>query len=263
MEKENFISQRGTHFILSNQLERPIAFYPFLARALGDVESAIFYQQLHFWSDKGSLKDGWIYKSKKEIEDETTLTRTQQDRIRKKLVKLDWIEIKVVKAVGAPTLHYRCKMDFSISTNHAYPLAQSRPIEKHKRDLSSITENTTENTTENIAPETGAGSPQKKSKVLFTTLGADILKEFEDKVDPKNGTYYNNKTQRAAADFLIEEYSFEKVSKVISILQKTNKIPYYPKIYSPADLKEKWQALRDAIETKKTELIGKEPKFII
>ena len=115
----------------------------------------------------------------------------------------------------------------------------------------------------NIAPETGAGSPQKKSKVLFTTLGADILKEFQDKVDPKNGTYYNNKTQRAAADFLIAEYSFEKVSKVISILQKTNKIPYYPKIYSPADLKEKWQALRDAIETKKTELIGKEPKFII
>jgi hypothetical protein len=42
------------------KFERPIAFYPSLARELGGIPEAIFYQQIYFWQDKGSREDGFI-----------------------------------------------------------------------------------------------------------------------------------------------------------------------------------------------------------
>lgn len=81
----------------------------------------------------------------------------------------------------------------------------------------------------------------------FSKLGADLIKEFE-KVDPKNKRNYANKTQRTASDFLIEEYGFDEVVKRVKVLPMTNKVPYFPKIYTPYDLQEKWGKLQDAVE---------------
>lgn len=101
-------------------MQRIVAFYPELAMELRDVCAAILYQQLYYWSDKGTREDGFIYKTKEEIQEETALTRDQQDRARKKLEKLGWLETKLMKANGAPTLHYRCLTKlFPISTKRA------------------------------------------------------------------------------------------------------------------------------------------------
>ena len=86
----------------------------------------------------------------------------------------------------------------------------------------------------------------------FSPLGAEIIKAFEA-VDPKNKTYYANKTQRSACDFLVSEFGLEKVLEVIAVLPRTNPMPYFPKINSPYDLKEKWQKLMDAVKSKRTE----------
>lgn len=92
------------------------------------------------------------------------------------------------------------------------------------------------------------------SRRKYSTLGAELLKEFES-VDPKNKTYYANKTQRGACDFLVEEYGFEKVTAVIRLLPKTNKQPYFPSINSPNDLKEKWAKLEAALVRTKQQTI--------
>lgn len=119
---------------------KPIAFYPQLARELGDIESAIFYQQIYFWSDKGSREDGFIYKTCKQIEEETTLTRRQQDRIKDNLVKMGWLEIKLVKVKNAPTLHFKplVSMDLICTkrTNGIVQKVQNQDL--HERDKSSI-----------------------------------------------------------------------------------------------------------------------------
>jgi hypothetical protein len=138
--------------------EKPVVLYPQLAKALGGMEEAIFFQQLYYWADKGSDKE-WIYKTKTEWEEETTLTRRQQDRIRKKLENMGVIETQLKKAKGVPTIHYR--IDFGI--------VQKVLMEKHKRDYSistkgtnpSYTENTTENTTER-----GGDKPPTTSKCI-------------------------------------------------------------------------------------------------
>lgn len=105
-------------------------------------------------------------------------------------------------------------------------------------------------------------APEGADKPRFYPLGAEVVKAFEA-VDSKNKTYYNNITQRLAADFLIAEYSIERVLKVIAVLPKTNRIPYFPTITSPYDLKENWTRLEAAFAKKKVELQGKGKEILV
>jgi|GEM_PF-1473625 len=90
-----------------------------------------------------------------------------------------------------------------------------------------------------------------KSRVKnFNVLGAEVIKAFEE-VDAKNKTYYANKTQRACADFLVDEYGLDKVLKVIKLIPQTNGKDFYPNITSPYDLKEKWMKLASALQKTK------------
>lgn len=90
----------------------------------------------------------------------------------------------------------------------------------------------------------------------FDKLGAEIIKALEV-VDPKNKKYYGNTSQRKACDFLLEEYGLEEVLKRISVLSKTNKLPYFPTITTPVQLRDKWVPLQDAVERKRGELSAK------
>lgn len=101
----------------------------------------------------------------------------------------------------------------------------------------------------------------KTSSSKYTPLGAEVIRAFEV-VDPKNKGYYANTTQRAACDFLIAEYGLQEVLKRVTVLPRTNKVPYFPSITTPAQLKDKWVQLQDKVEQKKGELKAKEPRVI-
>ena len=68
-----------------DNLGRPMAYYPGLARALGDVKEAVFVCQLAYWRGKEQDPDGWIYKTREEIEQETALTYKEQLHVRDSL----------------------------------------------------------------------------------------------------------------------------------------------------------------------------------
>ena len=91
--------------------ERVIAFHPIYAKILGGIEEAIFFQQICFWSDKGKRDDGAIYKTSKDIEEETTLSDRVQRRVKKKLRELGLLEIWLEKVGGGPVCHYRVHWD--------------------------------------------------------------------------------------------------------------------------------------------------------
>ena len=81
----------------------------------------------------------------------------------------------------------------------------------------------------------------------YNPLGSEIIKAFEE-VDPKNKTYYGNKTQRASCDFLLSEYGIENVLKAIKILPQINQKKLYIKqITTPFELKENWVKIGNAI----------------
>ena len=72
---------------------RPIAFNPMLAKISGNATSGLFLSQLLFWWGKGN-KEGWIYKTIKEFQDETCLIRSEQDSAIRNWRKLGVLTLK-------------------------------------------------------------------------------------------------------------------------------------------------------------------------
>jgi hypothetical protein len=86
--------------------DRPIAFHPALARVLGGINEALFFQQIAYWSDKGDDPE-WIYKSQVELEEETCLSSYQQKQARDRLKRLGVLEDE---RRGVPArLYYRIR----------------------------------------------------------------------------------------------------------------------------------------------------------
>lgn len=71
---------------------KPVAFNSLLAKVTGSVKAGLLLAQLLYWWQKGRDKD-WIYKTIKEIEEETALSRNEQDGAIKRLKQLEVIEV--------------------------------------------------------------------------------------------------------------------------------------------------------------------------
>lgn len=96
-------------------------------------------------------------------------------------------------------------------------------------------------------------SAPRTTKNAYTSLGADVLKAFEE-VDPKNKTYYSNTTQRKACDFLISEYGLERVLGAVKVLPQINKQKLYLRqITTPYELQENWVKIINALAQKKSD----------
>lgn len=89
--------------------DRPVAYHPILAKKLGGVEEAIFVSQMLYWTGRGKLAGGWIFKNQADIESETGLSRRNQETARKRLKKLGVLseELRGIPAI----LHYRINLD--------------------------------------------------------------------------------------------------------------------------------------------------------
>ncbi len=161
---------------------KPIAFRPEWVEHFGDIETAIFFQQIHYWSDKGGRQDGFIYKTQEEIEYETTLTRFQQDRVRKKLVNQGLLEVKKVKANGVPTLHYKLsELANGFVRNSQFSFVRNSQMDLHET-YNSLTESTnreyTESTNTNLKVKKNIEPEELKTKFLNNPLYAEICKQY-------------------------------------------------------------------------------------
>ena len=196
------------------KLGKPIAFYPQLATELGGIKEALYYQQIYYWSDKGSRPDGFIYKTKESIQEETTLTREEQDRIRPRLVEMGWLEVQKIPVKGKPTLHYRPLKDleFHISgkptnvTKVENPLSQKRKT--HECVICS-TESTTENTNtgaeNDSAPVSLSGDKSKKATVPAAQLKT-VLRAFWITLGKPQWSDNDRNRHRGAAKELLEYF---------------------------------------------------------
>lgn len=268
---------------LTLTLERPIAFYPQLARALGGTDEAVFVQQLYYWRDKGTRADGYIYKTKEEIEKETSLSRKTQDRIRNKLEGLGVLRTKLLKANGAPTVHYYLILTELQALLNG--LAPTGLMEKPQRDYS-ITKTTTKTTSITNVIE---ASPENQSIVLDIPddgvddgFGVEILPPVPPAPpsDPLLGNELRPIKQRGnpdvnqvieafeaefelklkrlpqqrfAANRLIKRYGLETTVKGIHAAQLVRDEKYAPQILSIEDLWDKWDKLAAYYRKKQSE----------
>lgn len=87
---------------------KPIAYNPDLARRLGSAKAGIFLSQLLYWHEKGRNPE-WTYKTIKEVEEETALTRHEQDIAIKICKEKRVIEIQL-KGIPAKR-HFKINID--------------------------------------------------------------------------------------------------------------------------------------------------------
>jgi hypothetical protein len=88
-------------FILGEEFTIP--YYPTLAKAVGGPGCAIFISYLARWEKYSD--DGWVFRTKEEIEEDTGLTIEMQRRIPKRLQDGEILEVK--RAGNPARLYYR------------------------------------------------------------------------------------------------------------------------------------------------------------
>ena len=234
------------------KVERLIAFYPYLSRRLGSINNAIFYQQMFYWSDKGDRDDGFIYKTKEEIESETTLTPKMQDKCVKDLEEIGWLATKTLKVNNAPTKHYKTLflLKLRIVTKGKIRKAQKVRLEKHKKLYSLHTETTTETTTENTTLATTVAPVISRPSVVPVRKDEHIIKIMdafkETGLNPIQS--YGNKTQRKACDQLVSAYGLDGTLKLVAGASEARKANdggdrFAPLIKNPYDLASKAPSL--------------------
>ncbi|MHB8860396.1 MAG: hypothetical protein ACYC48_01525 [Minisyncoccota bacterium] len=74
--------------------EKPIAFNASLAQVVGSATSGLFMSQMLYWCGKGRDKE-WVYKTIREFEEETCLTRSEQVRAIRSWKKLGVLEVEL------------------------------------------------------------------------------------------------------------------------------------------------------------------------
>lgn len=84
-------------------LGRPTVYYPKLNRITGNKNATILLCYLSFWTEHTKDPGGWIYKTREDIQEETLLSRYEQEAARRALRLNKFIE---EKRVGVPAQLY-------------------------------------------------------------------------------------------------------------------------------------------------------------
>ena len=167
--------------MIAECLDRPIAFQRTFVTITGSITSALFLSQAVYWARRCSeSEDGerWFYKTQSDWEDETGMTRYEQEGARKVLRGLGLLK---EKRVGIPA-----KLFFSVDLKKlnaaimsAFPsqpsmrktskLVSGKPANSSAENQQSITENTTEITTETESKSVRADAPPTAEQKLSSS----------------------------------------------------------------------------------------------
>lgn len=159
-------------------VSRPVAYYPELARAVGGIAPALFFQQIAHW--QGRNADGWVFRTQEELEEELAMSPKVQAAAREHLVKRGLLE---EKRDGMPRrLYYRPvwdNLESVLQTCHREgtdsPDGQVQTSPKVETTLKSIDESK-----EPSSPK-GASAPTKDR----ITLLVDRCREVDFEPTPK------------------------------------------------------------------------------
>lgn len=140
---------------LVDLLDRPIAFHRPFVVITGSVTAALFLSQAWYWSKRTKDSEGWFYKTQAEWQEETGLSRREQETARKSLISLGFLTEKLS---GVPaTLHFKVNLETILdklvctkAPNQYGGNRQTRMAESAKLSLKE--QETTTETTPKITP---------------------------------------------------------------------------------------------------------------
>jgi hypothetical protein len=148
--KEQKFDKNNNSLIIHLLGEKPIAFNPALGRLAESATAGLFMSQLLYWDEKGSDPQK-TYKTIDNMESETCLTRSEQDRAIKTWKKLKVLDVELR---GLPRRrHFHINKDILINLlglSIHKAVSASKLAESCKQDSQIMQTIYTENTTEKI-----------------------------------------------------------------------------------------------------------------
>lgn len=181
---------------LTKLLDRPIAFHrPFVDLGVG-VTGALMLSQAIYWSKRTRDADGWFYKTQIDWQDETGMTRTEQDNARKRL-----------KAIGVLQEHKKgvpCKVYYRIDfealqtrLQETCKLDSGKPANSDAGNPQTITETTAETTTESKQ------APRKRGPILMTTYLYQCKEDGKQPLPESSAVFKYQEKTGLPMDFLL------------------------------------------------------------
>ncbi|AGZ26249.1 conserved phage C-terminal domain-containing protein [Staphylococcus pasteuri] len=208
MNNRDYISSIITQFSGQNNIIPIPAIY---LKITEDYPSAALLNQMIYWSDRTSRKDGYFYKSYNDWFEELHLTEYQVRRATKKLKSFGFVDTALKKANGAPTLHY--KVDTKEVSEWILKKLQNGNLRNSRMDSEetqeSLTEITTENTTEITNNNILSGNP---------TASPIPYKEIIGYLNEKAGKQFKHntgKSKRCIEARWNEDFRLDDFKKVI------------------------------------------------
>lgn len=173
--------------------DRPIAYHPIVAKICGSVTAALFLSQIAYWNDKGFDPDGWIYKTQEQMQDETGMSRSEQETARRILREKGILK---EERRGIPARLWYL-IDWDVLTNLMDEYAQTR-LQESRNQEGAKPAISTEITTKNTVVETaifGDGNEstdnptpaEKEIEQLIFGLGWKERKEIREMAEKDVG----------------------------------------------------------------------------
>lgn len=206
MNNRDYISSIITQFSgQSNVIPIPVVYIEITE----DYPSAALLNQMIYWSDRSSRKDGYFYKSYNDWYEELHLTEYQVRRATKKLKSFGFVDTALKKANGAPTLHY--KVDTKEVSEWILKKLKNGNLRNSRMDSEETQESLTEITTKTTTEITN-------NNILSPSSTAYPYKDVIDYLNKQTGKNYKSTTKknqtviRARTD---EGFSLDDFKRVI------------------------------------------------
>ncbi|HHA6636043.1 TPA: conserved phage C-terminal domain-containing protein [Staphylococcus aureus] len=183
MNNRDYISSIITQFSGQNNIIPIPAIY---IKITEDYPSAALLNQMIYWSDRTSRKDGYFYKSYNEWFEELHLTEYQVRRATNKLKSFGFVETDLKKANGAPTLHY--KVDTKEVSEWILKKLKNGNLRNLRMDSEETQESLTEITTEITTKTTN-------NNILSGNPTRIPYKEIIDYLNEKTGKKFSHKSK--------------------------------------------------------------------
>lgn len=232
-------------------LDRPIAFQRVFVEFGAGITGALFLSQCVYWANRTTDKEGWFYKTQDEWQDETGLSRYEQEGARKKLRELGLIE--EMKAGVPAKLFYRvdeqviCNMINLASLDAEIPHTGMRETSKQEcgKPANIHTQITTENTYKDSSSENPADSSGKQKKSSFTDDDMKAAEFIAMRVDALAGTPGKHPMEKWANTIrLMRERDGRNHREICDLFKWANKDSFWKdNVLSPDTLRKQWQKL--------------------
>lgn len=230
---------------ITQLLDRPIAYHRVFVTLTGSVKAAILLSQAMYWQQRAKQKDGWWYKSADEWEEETGLTRHEQQTARKDCEPFLMADLRGVPATLYWKVNETAIEQALFDESGKSSLADSVKLDLlNQSNINKNAENTTENTTERVEKTITEQADQKMDAIL-NMLGMPGLKkeqrilQYESLIKIKTGLNPQRKKWQDLWDF-VDKQPGQGVDLEKFIIWLTSQPKFDASYWPPEKMQEHW-----------------------